>query len=785
MRSPKSGSRGSEESRSGRGLPPSFEAIRDANDSSPSRVGPTAPEHALAHPLTPIFEPSSVAVIGASQDPRKRGHQVVRALLASGFRGTIVPVNPKGGELLGLRVQPSVEALEEPPDLAYVATPASAAPEVVEVCGRSGIRGAVVPAVGFRESGVEGAALESALREAAARTGIRVLGPNTSGILNTALGLNVVGGEAPPAGHLALLAQSGNVALDFMTQAARRPIGVSIYAGLGNETDLAFHECLDFLAGHEPTRAILIYVEAFREGQALLDTARRVSRVKPIVLLKGGRTAEGGRAARSHTGAVAGSYPVFRAAMRQAGIVEVTRSDELLPVAEMLAAQPPVPAGVGVVVVSDGGGHGTISADALAALQVPLARLAEETRAELSSFLGPAASTGNPIDVAGAADREPGVLARTIETVLADQACGGVVVTGLFGGYAVRFDESLADAELEAARQVIRVARAEGRPVVLHTLYASRRTEPLECLLGGGIPVHASLETALSCLSAAVRRGTDLARPAHRPQGRKPQAGRAVTGNIAALTEVEARDLVSGHGVPLVSAVFCRSDEEVERAATAFERVAVKLVAGSLPHKSEAGAVALNLAPEDASEAYRRAVRAVAGWARAGGHAEGGRGKPAGVGSESVGSPGDPAESALNTVPASPPKIDGALVSPMMPPPIAEILLGARRDRSFGPVLAVGLGGVAVELFGDVAIRVLPVRRDDVIEMLGELALAPLLGGYRGRQAVACEAIADAAVALADCLLQHPEVVELEVNPLFAYSDRAVAVDVRAYVSEL
>ncbi len=711
----------------------------------------------MAHPLTPIFEPSSVAVIGASQDPRKRGHQVVRALLASGFRGAILPVNPKGGELLGLRVRPSLEALEEPADLAYVATPAAAAPEVVEACGRSGIRGAVVPAVGFRESGAEGAALERALREAAARTGIRVLGPNTSGVLNTAIGLNVVGGEAPPAGHLALLAQSGNVALDFMTQAARRPIGVSIYAGLGNEADLAFHECLDFLAGHEPTRAILIYVEAFRHGRALLETAGRLGRDKPIILLKGGRTEAGGRAARSHTGAVAGSYPVFRAAMRQAGIVEVTRSDELLPVAEMLATQPPVPAGLGVVVVSDGGGHGTISADTLAALGVPLAALGEDTKTGLSALLGPAASTRNPIDVAGAADREPGVLARTIETVLADDACGGVIVTGLFGGYAVRFDESLAEAELEAARHLIRVARAAGRPVVLHTLYAGRRTEPLERLLAGGIPVHPSLETALACLWAAVRRGADLARPARTSQGREPEAGRADPGGVSALTEVEARDLVSGYGVPLVSAVLCRGEREVEQAAARFDRVAVKLVARSLPHKSEAGAVALNLAPEDAADAYRGAVRAATGWARAGGRLA----PPSGL------------------------EIEGALVSPMMPPPVAELLLGARRDRSFGPVLAVGLGGVAVELFEDVAIRVLPVSRDDLLEMLGELELAPLLAGHRGRAAVSLEAVVDAAVALAECLLEHPEVVELEVNPLFAYPDRAVAVDVRAYVSEL
>lgn len=364
-----------------------------------------------AHPLAPIFEPRSVGVIGASADPGKRGHQVVAALQRSGFSGPVYPVNPRGGEILGLEVAREVGEIETPPDLVYIATPAGAVPDVVAACGRAGVKGAIVPAVGFRESGEDGAELERRLVAAARETGIRVIGPNTSGLLNTHIGLHMVGGEPLAPGHLAIVSQSGNVALDLMTSAAARPIGVSIDVGPGNESDVGFHEILDFLAGHEPTRAIILYMEGVRDGRALYETARRVTAVKPIVVLKGGRSDAGERAAKSHTGSVAGSYAVFRAIARQGGMIEVEASDELLPVGEALALQPTPPlqpttpamdGGAGFVVISDGGGHATLAADRFASLGVPLAHLRSETRKALRGLLGPAASARNPVDVAGA-----------------------------------------------------------------------------------------------------------------------------------------------------------------------------------------------------------------------------------------------------------------------------------------------------------------------------------------------------------------------------------------------
>ena len=737
----------------------------------------------MTHPLRPLFEPRSVAVIGASSNPAKRGHQVVAALRRSGYAGAVHPVHPDGGELLGLPVARSVAEIDPVPELVYVARAAASVTDAVRACGEAGVRGAIVPAVGFRESGEEGARLERELFDAARATGIRVVGPNTSGILNTHTGLHMVGGEPLPPGAIAVLAQSGNVALDLMTAASSRPVGLSIYVGPGNEVDVGFHELLDYLGQHEPTRAIVVYVEGVRDGRALIETAASVSAAKPIIVLKGGRSGAGGRAALSHTGAVAGSYAVFRALARQSGMIEVTRSDALLPVAEALATQPaPVLApavaseggGVvarGLVVISDGGGHATLAADQLSEAGVPLALLSDATRTALRELLGPAASTRNPVDVAGAADRAPGVLARTVELAIRDPACAGVLVSGLFGGYAIRFATSLAAAELETADALAAAAREAGIPLVVHTLYAARRPEPLARLLSLGVPVQGSLETAVACVHGLWRRagGSSPGRaaaaaraPAARAAETVPaaqavyaaetvQAGDAARAPDAArrgptgswLSELETRELVGAYGVPLVPAELCRSENEIRALPASDGAQVLKIVSRALPHKTEAGAVRTGLVGAEALvSAYR-----------------------------------DCRDSAARYLAAADHLIEGALVSPHLPEPIAEMLIGVRRDAEYGPILTLGSGGVEVELGADVSIRGFPLTAEDIEDMCRELARGALLFGYRGRPAADVGALGAAAMALGNCLLDHPDIAELELNPTFVYADRVVAVD--------
>ncbi len=703
-----------------------------------------------------------MVIVGASADPTKRGNRAVRALRDSGFRGRIVPVHPGGGELFGLPVARGASDLAEPPDLVLVSTPAATVPAVLEEWGSAGARAAVVLAAGFAESGDSGSALERAVHDVAARTGMRVVGPNTSGILNLPIGLNLIGVDAVAPGSLSLLVQSGNIALALITEAARAGLGFSCVIGLGNEADVAFHECLDFLAADKYTGAIVIHAEGFRDGGAFLAAARRAAG-KPIVMIKGGRTTPGSSAARSHTGAISGSYAALRAGLAQAGVIEARRTDELLPVISTLVGQRPVLARGGIVILSDGGGQSTIAVDNLAERSVPLASLGPRTQRRLRELLGPAAAVTNPVDLAGAADRDPLVFARALELIAFDQGIAGVLIVGLFGGYAIRFAPSLIDAEVEAARRLPEIARRAGIALIVHTVYAMSESEPLHALREAGILALGSLEVACRCASAVVERQAVVERLRSTPNEWPPGCGslqgtgsdrgvfdEARREGRSALLETEARELVASFGLSLVPARLCRTSDEAAAAASSIDHVAVRAVSPSVPHKTEAGAVTLNVAHADVARATERVFEAVRTWC---------------------------ARRARNA------DIRGALISPMLARPVAELLVGIVRDPDFGPVITVGAGGTTVELQRDVATRVLPISPAEVHEMLRELRIAPLFAGYRGAPGADTGAIEHAVTALARCALACPEIAEIEVNPLFVYEDRAVAIDVRVFLA--
>ncbi len=738
------------------------------------------------HPLDPVLAPRSIAVVGASSDPRKRGFQVLKALSESGFKGDVYPVNPKGGELLGRTVFLSVRDLPGVPDLALVCTPASTVPATVAECGAAGVRGAVVLAVGFKESGEEGEALERALLEAARTNGVRVVGPNTSGLLNLPLGLNLIGARGVRPGRLSLLVQSGNMALSLMNEAtARSSIGIAVVIGVGNQTDLGFAEYLEWLGQHEETAAIIAYVEGFQDGRAFLEAAARVARLKPIVVIKGARSSAGQEAARSHTGSVAGEYDRLRAAFRQVGVVECSRTDELLHVAETLATQPPAPPGTGVAVLSDGGGQGTLASDALTELDVPLARLSDDTRDALRALLGRAAAVGNPVDLAGASDADPGVFAEALAVLADDPGVGVVLVVGLFGGYGIRFSSDLTEAEEDAAGRMPALMSVAGKALVMHSMYASHDSAPLRVLRDRGVPVVESLEVACRSAAEVWRRGQSLAKPAWVPRGRHaPDAGpdapeaeprapdaepdapdaesHAAPPSVTAaradgrtvLTEPEGRELLQGFGLPFRATTLCSTRDEAARAVAALNGpTALKVVAAGIVHKTDAGGVVLDVrTPEAAASAFDRILASGAAWLSAHGH---------------------------------PPEIDGVLVGPMLRPPLVELLVGARRDQDVGPVLTVGAGGVWVEVLRDVTHRMIPLSDSDYRAMLDELTIGPLLEGARGRPKADFASVVSAVKAVAESIWTVPAIAEVEINPLFVYEDGIEAVDARVFLTEL
>ena len=615
--------------------------------------------------LDRIFEPRSIVVVGASANPAKRGHQILRALDDSGYDGRVYAVNPAGGRLLGHEVLRSVEELPEATDLAVLCTPAATAPGLVRACGKRGVGGAVVLAVGFGESGVAGAQLEARLAEAAKAGGVRIIGPNTSGLLNLHRGVNLIGARGVRSGEIALLVQSGNIALSLMNEiTGRSKLGISICCGLGNEVDMGFGEVLDYLGGHHETTAVVAHVEGCKDARALLRAASAVTRRKPVVVIKSGRTAAGAEAAISHTGATAGPYDRLRAGLAQAGVVEVVRTDEVFHVAETLVSQVPGPPGAGIAILSDGGGQNTLAVDTLQELGAPLAALDSATSASLRDLLGPAAAVRNPVDVAGAADADPGAFSCALDVLADDPDVGIVLVVGLFGGYGIRFSDHLTAIEIDAARSMAGTMRKQGKGLVVQSIYASHGSVPLEALRGEGVPVIESLEVACRAVAELQRRGERLARPEPWQIHGKPLCMTepdhhtiitARSDGRVTLTEMEARDLLAKAGLAFDAADVVKS---VAGAAEAVQRagrpIALKLLSRHITHKSDAGGVVLDVATADQARAAFEAIRANARcYARA--H--------------------DLTEEAYR-----------AMASPMLAPPVAELLIGAYRDPQLGPV---------------------------------------------------------------------------------------------------
>ncbi len=696
-------------------------------------------------PVACLLEPRSVAIVGASSDPRKRGNQTLRRMLADGYPHPIYPVNPHQSQVLGLASYPSLEAIEAPVDLAFVVTPAASVPSVIVDCGRKGVGAAVVVAVGFGETGEEGRRLEEEVVRLAHEHGVALVGPNTNGVFNLHARLNLLGTSGVPVGPLAMVCQSGNVGLSLVAQVTNdTDLGFSVYAGIGNEAGLRYDQLLDHLATDDHTGAALVYAEGFRDGRAFARSAREFALAKPVVVYKAGRSEAAQRSALSHTGAVAGTHAVVESVLRQAGVVVLERSDELVPVVETLLQQPPL-ASPRVAVLADGGGHATVAADALSRFDVQLPEPSPETRARLAEILPPVASTANPVDVAGATDGDPRIFDQCAEVLLADNGIDGVLCVGLLGGYGIRFSGDLVDAEERAAERMAALAAEHGKPLVVQSTYVYARPWAHQLLRRAGVPVHESVETAARCVAALWERGRMLATSDERSH--LDVAPRVATSGVVALTEPQGRARLDDFGVPTGPWTLARDADGAVTAAASFDGpVALKIVSSDVVHKSDVGGVALGLVgAEEVRSGFERVVSSVRGRQP---HAA----------------------------------IDGVLVTPMAPRGV-ELIVGAATDPVFGPVLTVGAGGTAVEITRDVAFRAVPVTRREAVEMLDELKIRPLLDGFRGGGAVDRDAIVELLLAVSDLVAASPDIVELDLNPVIAHPGGVDPVDVRVVVA--
>lgn len=695
----------------------------------------------VCSPLHDILAPSGIAVVGASADPTKRGYKAMVGLINGGYQGHIYPINPKADHILGVQAWPSLTEMPGCPELALLCTPAATVPALIAECGRRGVKGAVILASGFGETGEEGAALEAQMMEIARAHGVRIIGPNTSGMFNLHHQINLLALDNVKPGDIGIVSQSGNMLLSLALEAQHNgQVGFSTYVGPGNQSDIGFNDYLRYLGEDEHTRVATLYVEGFRDGQQFLKVARDVTAMKPVVVYKSGATEQGQKAASSHTGALAGSYQMTVDLLRQAGVSVVQYSDEILPVAEGLGRLQKAP-GKRVAVISDGGGQATIAADRLSEAGLTLAELSDATRSALREVLLPQASTLNPVDVAGSSDANPSLLASCIELVMADEGVDSVFLVGMLGGYSLRFAESLMGDEMRGAERMVELAQASEKPLVIYSLYAPIKPPALRRLHEAGLPVYSSIEHAVRVLAALGERGEYLA--SQQVQETIAPAAPAETGKAMLkaakaegrdLLEFEAKGLLAEHGIAVPEEWLVRREDELAEIAqcTQGKPLAMKVVSKDILHKSDAGGVKLNLVGE---APLRDAFQAIQSNAQA----------------------YDPNA-----------QIEGVLVTPMAEKGV-EVIIGMLRDPIFGPVLMFGLGGIFVEVLEDVAFRSLPLTLHDAQSMVDQLKAQKVLAGVRGAAGVDKQALVSLLMQVSQLVEAYPEISELDLNPVIAY----------------
>jgi len=693
----------------------------------------------MAGSLAPFFAPQSVAVIGASRDPSKVGGSVLANLKAAGFAGKVIPVNPGSATVQGLPAVPSASALEDAVDLAVIAVPPADVLPTLKECVAKGVRGAVVISAGFREIGGEGQAREAELRAWLRDQPIRVLGPNCLGWIRPGHRLNVTFAPGMPRpGRIAFISHSGALAVAILDWSRERPMGFSLFASLGNQADLTETDVLAAVAEDAETQVIVAYLEGVADGRRFFETLRAVTAAKPVVVLKAGRSAEAARAVTSHTGALAGSDRAFEAAVKQAGAVRVHTVEALFDLAHALERQP-VPKGRRLAVVTNGGGLGIVATDAARDAGLVVPSLGTEVEARLRAVLPPMASVANPVDLVGDAD------AARFHDALHVLGSAAVVDAAL-----VLLTAQAGTDSATVARAIASATRGWRIPVIAAFVGGPRVAPGASALEEAGIPSYPFPERAVAALGGMTLVGeARRERPAEAPAMVSSDVARR---HLHALREARSERLgpldlqpvLAAYGIRVAQARLATTAEDAAAAAAQIGfPVVLKIVSPDITHKTDIGGVRLGLASAaEVAEAARVML-----------------------------------ERARRERPQA--RIAGVLLQPMVPPG-KELLLGIVRDPQFGPMVLVGFGGIYVEVLNDTAARLAPVTPAEAREMLEELRMAPVLRGIRGEPPVDLPALAETISRFSSLAVDLPDLVEVELNPLMASPEGAIAVDARA-----
>lgn len=695
--------------------------------------------------LDPILKPRTIAVVGASRTPSTIGHQIVANLVDNGFTGAVYPVNPSARAIHAMRAWPSVASIPEPVDVAVVTVPKERVCDVAEECGAAGVRGLVVISAGFREVGGEGPAREQQLLGIVHRHGMRMLGPNCMGAINTADGYRMnatFSPVTPPFGTAAFVSQSGALGVNVLDYARELGIGIAQFVSMGNKSDISGNDLL-LQWEHDPdVGVILMYAENFGNPRRFLEIASRVVRTKPIVVLKAGRSDVGARAASSHTGALAASDAAVDALLTQAGVLRAASIEELfdLAMAFTAAGRVRIPRGRRVAIVTNSGGPGVLAADALEMAGMDVVELAEPTVAALRPLFPAEASIRNPLDMIASAN-PPGYRTALGAMLAAPNVDAAVAIfTPPLGVRIPDVAEAIGATALEH----------ETKPVLAVLMGREGLPQGKAELQRAGVPAYIFPESAARALRGVVRYGEIAARPPrHLPRlGVDRDAVRAIinrarAAGVSKLSELDAMAVIDAYGIPVVGARLAGSaDEAVAHAAAIEYPVVLKVVSPQVIHKSDVGGVRVGLRDADA---VREAYAAIVG-------------------------------SVHRVVPEA--AITGVLVQRMAAGG-RELIAGITRVPDFGPMILVGLGGLYVEAIRDVQLRLAPIDAQDAHEMLHTLRASVILGPMRGEPAVDVEHVGDVLVRLGLLAADFPEIAELDVNPLRVSDTGGLALDAR------
>ncbi len=693
--------------------------------------------------LDSLFYPRSVAVVGASQNSRKVGHAVLNNLIRHNYKGNIYPVNPKPGEILGLKTVGSVLDIDDGPDLAVICIPAAYVPGALRECVEKGVSSAVIISAGFKESGADGMALEEETGKIAREGGIRVLGPNCLGVINTAASLNATFAAGMlPRGRLSFFSQSGALGIAILDWAIGNRIGFSKFISLGNKTDLNETDFIEYFIRDEETDIILGYIEDVVDGRRFLEVAKRASKIKPIILVKSGGTRAGARAASSHTGALAGSETAFTAAFRQTGVIRAEGIEDLFETARAFSSKK-LPAGNRLLIITNAGGPGIIAADASERLGLDLPTLSKETTEALASLLPRNASLYNPVDIIGDADFDR--YAAVMEHALDEPGIDGFLV--------ILTPQAMIDVD-KTARVVIDASGRTGRPFITCFMGQERVRAATEMLKSASIPNFSYPEPAVRAfgklLDYRIRREKEES-PAPELKPDREKAAEvlrlAMENGRRRLSEDDAREVLSCYGFSFPAKRLVTSAAEAARAAAAIGfPVVMKISSPDILHKTDIGGVKTGVG---SAKAAKNAFTEITMNAR--------RFMP----------------SAL---------INGVAVYETAPPG-REVILGVTYDRTFGHMVMFGLGGIYVEVLKDVSFRIVPVTPDDAYEMVRCIRAFPLLKGTRGERPADTDAIAEGIMRISRLVMDFPEIQELDINPLAALEKGAIALDARIILS--